>query len=58
MSLCPLLEYALEGIVVATRATYANRYISVLTLEGRKVTQPLLRVTLKRQFADYCAKLK
>lgn len=32
-----VLEYASEGSVVATGATYANRYISVLTLEGRKV---------------------
>ncbi len=23
-----------------------------------RLAQPLLRVTLKRQFADYCAKLK
>lgn len=34
-----VLEYASEGSVVATGATYANRYISVLTLEGRKVTR-------------------
>jgi ketosteroid isomerase-like protein len=34
-----VLEYASEGSVVATGATYANRYISVLTIEGRKVTR-------------------
>jgi ketosteroid isomerase-like protein len=34
-----VLEYASEGSVVATGATYANRYISVLAIEGRKVTR-------------------
>jgi uncharacterized protein len=33
-----VLEYASEGRVVATGAAYANRYISVLTINGRKVT--------------------
>ena len=31
------VEYASEGSAVATGATYANRYVSVLTLEERKV---------------------
>src|SRR6202453_3149639 len=34
-----VLEYASEGRVVATGAAYANRYISVLTIAGRKVTR-------------------
>ena len=34
-----VLEYASEGSVAASGATYANRYISVLTIEGRKVTR-------------------
>jgi ketosteroid isomerase-like protein len=34
-----VLEYASEGEVVATGAAYANRYISVLTITDRKVTQ-------------------
>jgi uncharacterized protein len=34
-----VLEYASEGRVVATGADYANRYISVLTLTGRKVSR-------------------
>jgi ketosteroid isomerase-like protein len=34
-----VLEYASEGEVLATGATYANRYISVLTIEERKVTR-------------------
>ncbi len=34
-----VLEYASEGRVVATGAPYANRYISVLTIEDRKVTR-------------------
>jgi uncharacterized protein len=34
-----VLEYASEGRVVATGAAYANRYISVLTIVGRKVTR-------------------
>src|SRR5258705_5362992 len=33
-----VLEYASEGRVVATRARYTNRYISVLTISHRKVT--------------------
>lgn len=33
-----VLEYASEGHVVATRADYSNRYVSVLTLTDRKVT--------------------
>jgi uncharacterized protein len=32
-----VLEYTSQGSVVATGAAYANRYISVLTIEGRKV---------------------
>ena len=32
-----VLEYASEGRVVATRAPYTNRYISVLTIADRKV---------------------
>jgi ketosteroid isomerase-like protein len=32
-----VLEYASEGQVLATGATYANRYISVLTITDRKV---------------------
>ena len=34
-----VLEYASEGHVVATRAPYANRYISVLTIIDRKVAR-------------------
>jgi uncharacterized protein len=34
-----VLEYASEGQVVATGAPYANRYISVLTIEHRRVTR-------------------
>jgi ketosteroid isomerase-like protein len=34
-----VLEYASEGHVVATRAAYANRYISVLTIVDRMVTR-------------------
>jgi ketosteroid isomerase-like protein len=34
-----VLEYASEGKVVATGHPYGNRYVSVLTLQGRKVTQ-------------------
>jgi ketosteroid isomerase-like protein len=34
-----VLEYASVGRVVATGAPYANRYISVLTIAGRKVTR-------------------
>ena len=34
-----VLEYASEGRVVATGAPYANRYISVLTITGRKVSR-------------------
>jgi len=34
-----VLEYASEGQVVATGAAYNNRYISVLTIEQRKVTR-------------------
>jgi ketosteroid isomerase-like protein len=34
-----VLEYASEGRVVTTGAPYANRYISVLTIVDRKVTQ-------------------
>jgi ketosteroid isomerase-like protein len=33
-----VLEYASAGRTVATGAPYANRYISVLTIAGRKVT--------------------
>jgi ketosteroid isomerase-like protein len=33
-----VLEYASQGRVVGTGAPYTNRYISVLTLSGRKVT--------------------
>jgi uncharacterized protein len=33
-----VLEYASEGRVVATGGSYANRYISVLTITDRKVT--------------------
>ena len=32
-----VLEYASQGRVVATGAPYTNRYISVLTVAGRKV---------------------
>jgi ketosteroid isomerase-like protein len=32
-----VLEYASQGRVVATGAPYTNRYISVLTIAGRKV---------------------
>jgi ketosteroid isomerase-like protein len=34
-----VLEYASQGRVVATGATYRNRYISVLTVVDRKVTR-------------------
>lgn len=34
-----VLEYASEGLVVATGAPYANRYISMLTIVDRKVTR-------------------
>jgi hypothetical protein len=34
-----VLEYASEGQVVATGAAYTNRYISVLTIDQRKVTR-------------------
>ena len=34
-----VLEYASEGRVITTGAAYANRYISVLTIVERKVTQ-------------------
>jgi ketosteroid isomerase-like protein len=34
-----VLEYASQGRVVPTGAPYANRYISVLTISGRKVTR-------------------
>jgi ketosteroid isomerase-like protein len=33
-----VLEYASEGRVVSTGASYTNRYISVLTITDRKVT--------------------
>jgi uncharacterized protein len=33
-----VLEYASEGRVIATGASYTNRYISVLTITDRKVT--------------------
>jgi uncharacterized protein len=33
-----VLEYGSEGRVVSTGAPYTNRYISVLTITGRKVT--------------------
>jgi uncharacterized protein len=33
-----VLEYASAGQVVATGAPYANHYISVLTIAGRKIT--------------------
>src|SRR5260370_4602244 len=33
-----VLEYASEGRVVSTGAPYTNRYISVLTINDRKVT--------------------
>ncbi|MGB9112070.1 MAG: nuclear transport factor 2 family protein [Acidimicrobiales bacterium] len=32
-----VLEYASEGRVVSTGATYTNRYVSVLTINDRKV---------------------
>ena len=34
-----VLEYSSHGRVVATGYPYGNRYISVVTIEGRKVTQ-------------------
>jgi ketosteroid isomerase-like protein len=34
-----VLEYASQGRVVRTGAPYANRYISVLTIVGRKVSR-------------------
>jgi ketosteroid isomerase-like protein len=34
-----VLEYASEGRAIATGATYANRYISVLTIVDRKVAR-------------------
>jgi uncharacterized protein len=34
-----VLEYASEGLVVATGAAYGNRYISVLAIVDRKVTR-------------------
>ena len=34
-----VLEYACEGLVATTGATYANRYISVVTIVDRKVTR-------------------
>jgi uncharacterized protein len=34
-----VLEYASEGEVVGTGAAYTNRYISVLTIDQRKVTR-------------------
>ena len=34
-----MLEYAYEGKVVATGASYGNCYISVLTLRDREVVQ-------------------
>jgi len=34
-----VLEYASEGRVVKTGAPYSNRYVSVLTITGRKVTR-------------------
>jgi uncharacterized protein len=34
-----VLEYSSEGRVVATGYPYGNRYISVVTIKGRKVTQ-------------------
>jgi ketosteroid isomerase-like protein len=34
-----VLEYASQGRVVPTGAAYANRYISVLSITGRKVTR-------------------
>ena len=34
-----VLEYASEGRVVSTGARYTNRYISVITITDRKVTQ-------------------
>ena len=62
-----VLEYASEGQVVATGAVYANRYISVLTITDRKVTQwrdyldPLavldrarMALTFDRRPADAC----
>lgn len=34
-----VLEYASQGRVVATGAAYANRYISVLSISGRKIVR-------------------
>jgi ketosteroid isomerase-like protein len=34
-----VLEYASEGHVVPTGAAYANRFVSVLTITDRKITQ-------------------
>jgi ketosteroid isomerase-like protein len=34
-----VLEYASEGRVAGTGATYANRYISVITITDRRVTR-------------------
>jgi ketosteroid isomerase-like protein len=34
-----VLEYSSEGRVVATGYPYGNRYISVVTIKDRKVTQ-------------------
>jgi ketosteroid isomerase-like protein len=34
-----VLEYACEGHVVQTGAPYANRFISVITVAGRKITR-------------------
>ena len=34
-----VLEYASEGHAVSTGAPYANRFISVITITGRKITR-------------------
>jgi ketosteroid isomerase-like protein len=32
-----ILEYTMHGTVVHTAAPYVNRFISVITIEGRKI---------------------
>jgi len=34
-----IIEYEVHGKVVVTGASYDNRFISVVTIEGRKIVQ-------------------
>ena len=34
-----IIEYDVHGTIVATGSAYDNRFISVVTIEGRKIVQ-------------------